>query len=206
MARVLSLALAALVALIALSCPLNAASVKVLRIQLVLVSAKQGSVIPYEMADVVASHIKAKVPELKMNKILRGEDRIILDFQTATNKASAVKEAIGTIATTRAGAFVKVEVYKPVIEKLKSDATEVQEKTDKTAKPPTSANDEARVINFRIKTNSQGQFSIVVRNIEMGVLLEALCDSSNFQYLCPQSIWKQRITLNADEISMENYT
>lgn len=184
----------------------QAAPKKVLRVQLVLVALQAGRAIPHRTADVVLDHLGAKIQGFSSKKVLRGDSRLILDFLTPPDQQAAVQRAIDELVTTSAGTFVKVEAWKPVLEELPESPTPTNTPTPeptKVVKSHLTPPSDPQVVNFRFETIENGQFRIVARNVEVGVLLEALSGAIEFSYVCPQSVWQQRLTVNVRQTSFD---
>jgi len=211
----------------AIAAPVACAAPMVLRIQLVLVSLERGRAIPHKVADLVTEFLAAQIPGLQTKNVLRGEDRLILDFVTTPDKEAAVHRAIEGIATTRAGSFARVEAWKPIIEEaplpttglptpapsVTPTATPVAASTATTTIGPATTipsppglplpDIENQIVDFRFETLDNGQFKIVARNVALGVLLEAVSGATEFSYVCPQSVWYQRLSLNVRSVGLE---
>ena len=185
----------------------QAAPKKVLRVQLVLVALQSGEAIPPKAADVILDHLSEKIPGFTSKKVLRGDTRLILDFLAPPEQQGAVQTAIDGLVKTSAGAFVKVEAWKPDIEEVSESDTNVPvtptPPVNDGAKEKTTSSTEKQVVNFRFETVEEGTFKIIARNIEVGVLLEALSGATNFSYVCPQEVWQRRLTINVQRTSFD---
>ena len=184
----------------------QAAPKKVLRVQLVLVALQSGRAIPPKAADVILDHLSAKIPGFTSKKVLRGDTRLILDFLAPPEQQVAVQTAIDGLVKTSAGSFVKVEAWKPVIEEVSDYDTNVPitpPPGDDAVNKSTTSNREKPVVNFRFETIEEGSYKIVARNVEVGVLLEALSGAREFSYVCPQEVWQRRLTINVRRTSFD---
>ena len=185
----------------------QAAPKKVLRVQLVLVALQSGTAIPPKAADVILDHLSAKIPGFTSKKVLRGDTRLILDFLAPPEQQVAVQTAIDGLVKTTAGAFVKVEAWKPVLEDASEDHKEIPvtppAPVDTKSTAATTKSTEPPIVNFRFETLEDFSFRIVARNVEVGVVLEALSGAMDFSYVCPQEVWQRRLTINVKRTSFD---
>ena len=181
--------------------PLSSApSRDMLRVQLVLSSQDKNVRISPERADEVSGYLKSRIPSYLCKNILRGEQRLILDFLTTPTDRNAVEQAISSIESSKAASGLKVEAWKPVKETLPPKRIEKSPKNI----TPRNIGPKEESKHFTLKRLGQDHFSMMARNVEFGLILEAISDSTNFSYVCPQEVCKRSLSANVERTSLSS--
>jgi len=183
-----------------------------LKIQLVLESRDKKSAIPYEIADHIVKHLEHYIAPISFSNILRGKDKIILTFVTTNKAATNIPSAIAAMKNLEKTSSVKVETWRKetttLPDEMVSDATNTDANTESTDNKESKqftkwqAGEESGNEN-PIKQTNDGLFTINKQTVTVELILKSIATTTDFEYICPQSIGSKLVAINCHQISKE---
>ena len=181
--------------------------------------------IPYEVADHIVQHLSNNIRESEFTNILRGDDKIILTFFTSLRCKDEVKTAVHSIEDTSASAFVKTETWKQDEINLPAEITfnSITEDTKERApsardnEPIPKTNQNVPVISsdgtlaidrkppsLTFLKKDEDTVTIKADSVPLGTLLKSIAETSDLQYICPQSLANTRLSINCTGVSVDS--
>ena len=207
---------------------------KGLKVQLVLEARNERVTIPYDIADQVVDHLSQTIKEAAFTSVLRGDDKIILTFFSPLSCKEEIGNTISSIKKLPSAGFIKIGTWKQeetelppeiVFEAKNSQTTTENSLTTTEKKPPepvktkisktkdgryvretsySKSSNFQEHIKFKFILNEKNLLDIEAMSVPLGMLLESMASSSDFQYICPQTIGRRELSINCKSVSVSS--